>query len=162
MGRHTLNRGRALRYVRRHAMEFHGSGVVEAVRVLPRLNFGDAAESIRRGLADVAVLLGAQGPLRLAFDDAPPVAETAHGLTVVGYKDQVTTGTYFCPDDRLPGTTPVTAADVTNVTECVRCGTRLLGPAVTPAECDECGHAHVSGVPCVEDTFCSFMCGCQE
>lgn len=118
---------RATRYVRRHAWQFHGAGVQDAVRDLPGIN---AVPAIRGALTKLAASLNIPGPLRLAFDDTLLLPETAHGLTVVGWKHPVTTGIYYCPSHRPMGGVPVTAADVTASFECWNCGTRLLGPVV--------------------------------
>lgn len=78
---------RAYRVVRRHANEFHGADVADAVQWL--------------------------------------TAETAHGLTVVGWKG--TNGCAYCPEHRPSGATPVTAADLTLVgaVHCLACGVKL-------------------------------------
>lgn len=149
MGRHTLNRERALRYVRRHAWQFHGAGVEDAVRELTPL-----AQTFKRFANGIKALAPVDtGELRARFGFPEPYGlcpnlapglfhqcpgdrpgtppegtpETAHGLTVVGWKHPDATGLYYCPDHRCLGGVPVTAADITSPTECWNCGTRLLG-----------------------------------
>lgn len=99
---------RAAQYVRRHGWQFHGAGVEEAVRDL-----GEAMESMRRELEGVTVAL------------TSPITETAHGLTVVGWRGGFPTRLY-CLEHRPLGCIPVTAADVTASTDCHECGAGLL------------------------------------
>lgn len=114
---------RAKRMVRRHGNEFHGAGAEDAVRDLTSMErFAWASQNARKGVA--SVLAAFQVPAELAFGNRPE--ETAHGLTVVGWKHPVTTGLYYCPSHRPMGGVPVTAADVREFTDCWNCGTRLV------------------------------------
>lgn len=101
---------RAKRMIRRHAREFHGAGVQEAVRDLAALSW--ASKSAREC---------GQVPAELVF------GETAHGLTVVGWR--CTKGLVFCPEHRGCGNVPVTNGDLNTAPgspfECYECGKDL-------------------------------------
>lgn len=115
---------RATRYVRRHAWQFHGAGVEDAVEALSGI---DGDFSVSEALAKLAVSLNAT-----CLCTHPYSTHNVNGLCIA-----------------LPG-----------VLGCGCLGWSEVRPTVVPAQCDECGHAHVSGVECAEDTFGSFMCRC--
>lgn len=160
---------RAQRYVRRHGWQFHGAGVKDAVQrltladlVLARQDSQKAQEAVKQAMAAFGESLkGIVSQGRAGLELSGPVEETAHGLTVVGWKDGAPHLVFFyCLECRPAGSSPVTAADVTASTECQDCGTRLLGPAIPPAECPDCKHAHVEGQHCTAPTAGPFPCGC--
>lgn len=122
----TVNR--AKRMIRRHAREFHGAGVQEAVRDLAAFSW--ASRSAREGVAsvlaafDVPAELALPDGLEWAYETTPPTQETAHGLTVVGWR--CTKGLVFCTEHCEPGNVPVTSGDLN------------MAPG-SPFECFDCG-----------------------
>lgn len=159
---------RATRYVRRHAWQFHGAGVEDAVQDLATLEEGPsplekfiwASQNAREGVA--SVLAAFEVPAELAFGGPPPVPETAHGLTVVGWKGE--NGCGYCPEHRPSGATMITTGDLlqTGTVLCLACGTKLgpaVAPSIQPAQCPDCSHAHVEGQNCTAPMGPGF-CGC--
>lgn len=122
---------RAAQYVRRHGWQFHGAGVQEAVRDLAAFSW--ASRSAREGVAsvlaafDVPAELALPDGLEWAYETTPPTQETAHGLTVVGWR--CTKGLVFCPEHRGCGNVPVTSGDLNTTPgspfECFECGRDL-------------------------------------
>jgi len=113
-----------------HGEQFHGAGVEAAV------------PGIRDALAKLAVSMNVLGPLRLEWEATPlipvdtgqlrarfeesgvlPVLETAHGLTVVGWKGE--NGLAHCPEHRPRGGTMITASDLVGTVRCIVCDGRL-------------------------------------
>lgn len=106
---------RAARYALRHAWQFHGAGVADALSVLTAL----------------------QVPAERAFGDAvclcthPRSTHNLNGLCIA-----------------LPG-----------VLGCGCMGWSEKRPAVAPAQCPDCTHAHVEGQNCMASMGPGF-CGC--
>lgn len=123
MGRHTLNTGKALRMVRRHAWQFHGAGVMDAVRQLE----GSGTVRQRTGLISGQEIRIARDRLGLPYE------ETAHGLTVIGWHD--TEGKVFCQDHRPTGGAPLTAAGLPVDSLCHLCGGQLWDAPVPVCLC---------------------------
>lgn len=143
---------RAVRYVRRHAREFHGAGVEEAVRDLAALSW--ASRSAREGVA--SVLAAFDVPAETVF------GETAHGLTVVGWR--CTKGLVFCPEHRGCGNVPVTSGDLNTAPgspfECFDCGKDLRPPLNTVCLCTHPYSSHNVNGLCI--AFPGVLgCGCM-
>lgn len=106
---------RAKRMIRRHANEFHGAGVEDAVQELTGLKeFTDTVRNMRVVLAKLSEALN------------KPI--TNDGDAVVGWRSP--SGLLLCLKHSHWEATPVTPEDLPEGGICVRCGVDVLIPVV--------------------------------
>lgn len=102
---------RASRYTRRHAWQFHGAGVMDAVQKLTGLKeFTDTVRNMRVGLAKLSEALN------------KPI--TDNGTAVVGWRTPYS-GLLLCLKHPHRGATPVTAENLPEGGCCAVCRSEL-------------------------------------
>lgn len=123
---------RASRYVRRHAWQFHGAGVADAVRDLQRICGWNPTDATLD--CDWSPDCGVHGPSLTAkcVCTHPYSSHNANGLCIA-----------------LPG-----------VLGCGCMGWSEKRPVVAPAECPDCSHAHVADQLCTVVMPSLRICGC--